>query len=212
MRYYLDTEFIEHATGIELLSLGIVSEKGESFYAENTAVDLRLADKWVGENVLPYLGKDNNFQYGMHGTHYYGDTTTCQGDYSYIHQEILNFLKEDDKPEFYAYYGAYDWVVFCKIFGRMIDLPKKFPMYVRDLKQILDEKIETISDNWFMDNDLFMETAWKDYYVADAVIEEETKLRWIKSHDNYPKAAQEHHALADAKWNLELHHFIKKYL
>ncbi len=38
-------------------------------------------------------------------------------------------------PTFIADYGAYDWVVFCRLFGRMIDLPKYFPMYVVDLQQ-----------------------------------------------------------------------------
>ena len=43
-----------------------------------------------------------------------------------------------DKPEFYAYYADYDWVVFCWLFGRMVDLPEGFPMYCIDLKQELD--------------------------------------------------------------------------
>lgn len=43
-------------------------------------------------------------------------------------------------PEFYAYYGDYDWVVFCWLFGRMIDLPKGFPCYAKDLQQIFDDK------------------------------------------------------------------------
>lgn len=30
-------------------------------------------------------------------------------------------------PEFYGYYCDYDWVVFCWLFGKMIDLPKDFP-------------------------------------------------------------------------------------
>ncbi len=46
--------------------------------------------------------------------------------------------------EFYAYYADYDWVVFCWLFGRMVDLPKGFPMYCRDLKQIYDEKVELL--------------------------------------------------------------------
>jgi hypothetical protein len=44
------------------------------------------------------------------------------------------------QPEFYAYYSAYDWVAFCWIFGRMLDLPKGFPMYCKDLKQMMDDK------------------------------------------------------------------------
>jgi len=43
------------------------------------------------------------------------------------------------QPEFYAYYADYDWVVFCSLFGRMIDLPKGFPMYCKDLKQYFDD-------------------------------------------------------------------------
>src|SRR5690606_11798062 len=43
------------------------------------------------------------------------------------------------KPEFWGYYADYDWVVFCQLFGRMMDLPKGFPMYCRDIKQLCDE-------------------------------------------------------------------------
>lgn len=41
---------------------------------------------------------------------------------------------------FYGYYSDYDWVVFCWLFGRMIDLPEGFPMYCIDLNQTLNEK------------------------------------------------------------------------
>ena len=51
--------------------------------------------------------------------------------------EISDKTKE---PEFYAYYAGYDWVAFCWIFGKMMQLPKGFPMYCKDLKQIMDEK------------------------------------------------------------------------
>ena len=43
-----------------------------------------------------------------------------------------------DNPEFWAYYGAYDWVCLCQLFGPMINLPKGWPMYARDLKQLVD--------------------------------------------------------------------------
>lgn len=43
-----------------------------------------------------------------------------------------------DPPEFWAYYADYDWVVFCQLFGTMMDLPDGFPMYCRDIKQECD--------------------------------------------------------------------------
>jgi hypothetical protein len=44
----------------------------------------------------------------------------------------------EEKPEIWAYYADYDWVVFCQLFGTMMDLPKGFPMYCRDIKQWCD--------------------------------------------------------------------------
>ena len=55
MKYFLDTEFIESAVGIELISIGIISEKGDTYYAESTSFDQRNADKWVEDNVLSKL-------------------------------------------------------------------------------------------------------------------------------------------------------------
>lgn len=52
--------------------------------------------------------------------------------------------KSSKHPEFYAYYADYDWVVFCWLFGKMVDLPNRFPMYCIDLKQALETKIEEL--------------------------------------------------------------------
>ena len=56
-------------------------------------------------------------------------------------------LREEStaKPEFWGFYADYDWVVFCQIFGTMMDLPKGWPMYCRDLKQVLDENPEFLT-------------------------------------------------------------------
>jgi hypothetical protein len=89
------------------------------------------------------------------------------------------------QPEFYAYYADYDWVVFCWIFGKMIDLPKGFPWYCRDLKQILDEK----------QNELI-----KIHGKIDVVK--------IKEFNGYPKQTNEHNALDDAIFNKALHNFL----
>ncbi len=48
-------------------------------------------------------------------------------------------LYDNFKPEFYGYYSDYDWVVFCWLFGKMIDLPKGFPMFAFDIQQQIEE-------------------------------------------------------------------------
>ncbi len=61
-----------------------------------------------------------------------------------------NEFREKFPIDFYGYYSGYDWVVFCQLFGRMIDLPKGFPMYMRDLKQMMDER--NLSKEWKQEN------------------------------------------------------------
>ena len=89
-----------------------------------------------------------------------------------------------ESPEFYTFYGDYDHVVFCSLFGTMMDLPKSFPMYSHDLKQTLDEKA------------LELQPESKD-------------TSWLSLCQDYPKQnSVEHHALNDAKFNFELYKFL----
>ena len=120
MKFFLDTEFIECGClfPIELLSIGIVSEDGREFYAEVADADLSHANDWVKENVLPHLNGSKLAR-------------------NMLARAVRMFIG-DGKPEFWGYYADYDWVVFCQIFGAMIDLPKGWPMYCRDIKQLCD--------------------------------------------------------------------------
>jgi hypothetical protein len=137
MKYFLDTEFIEKPGSIQLVSIGIAGEDGRTFYAENTSFDEREADDWVRENVLnklkfwPYRAPFKSVA-DLKSFESYGPIT-------WIKDRIIEFFKDDPHPTFYGYYADYDWVIFCWIFGKMIDLPACFPKYCRDLKQMLDE-------------------------------------------------------------------------
>lgn len=44
------------------------------------------------------------------------------------------------QPTFIGYFSSYDWVLFCSLFGRMIDLPHGFPMFPIDVKQMMEER------------------------------------------------------------------------
>jgi hypothetical protein len=71
----------------------------------------------------------------------------------------------------------------------MIDLPKGFPKYCRDLKQMLDEKVENTCRH--------SKEEFKD-----------ALKRW-QEFPTYPKQFNEHNALADARWNKALFEFIE---
>ena len=44
MRYFYDTEFIEDGTTIQLVSIGIVSKRGEEYYAVSTDFEPQRAN------------------------------------------------------------------------------------------------------------------------------------------------------------------------
>lgn len=115
--------------------------------------------------------------------------------------------------EFYAYYADYDWVAFCSLFGKMIDLPEGFPMYCKDLKQGLDEKVEQLK--WMYGRDIWSNSLRSVRTIGKGQTQEkdrpatfDEKLKALKELKEYPKQTNEHNALADAKWNKELHKFL----
>ena len=177
MRYWFDTEFIEDGKTIDLISIGIVAEDGRMYYAVSTQFNrVKLFDNpWLVEHVAPHLPWDP-LPPGTPLT-----WVTAEPDWSSewwkdrakIARDIQAFCdpQKYGKPEFWAYYADYDWVALCQLFGRMIDLPRDWPMWCRDIKQL----------------------AWM---LGDPKLPEQGK--------------DEHHALADARWNREAFEFLAR--
>ena len=161
MKYFFDTEFIEgfhrplfgkRRHFIDLISIGIVCEDGREYYGVSTDFNPNDADEWVKKNVISKLPH-------RHADHYDSPRIRREAELwkpqSTIARETLEFFgcwrdqhfwRATEGIEVYAYYADYDWVLLCSLFGRMIDLPKGFPMYCRDLKQMMDER--GLSDQW----------------------------------------------------------------
>jgi hypothetical protein len=118
MKFWFDTEFHEDGRTINLISIGVVAEDGREYYAEAQGAHIIASQSdWLRANVLPHLTGQRK-----------------QG--SIIANELIEFMGE--KPEIWAYYADYDWVALCWLFGTMMQLPKGWPMYCRDLKQWCD--------------------------------------------------------------------------
>jgi len=139
MRYFVDTEFIEDGKTIDLISIGIVAEDGREYYAISKEFDASRADEWVKVNVLAQLPETKTsvrpmgpFLRGMYIDYHYPPEYKTREE---IKAGILEFVNEDE-PEFWANYAAYDWVVLCQLFGKMIDLPKGWPYFCRDIQQL----------------------------------------------------------------------------
>lgn len=138
MRYFFDTEFIEDGKTIDLISIGIVAEDGREYYAISADFDLSNANGWVKENVLkqlPRLSYSLSVEESRTGLTLDDKLPHPYKKRSKIRDEVLSFIGQDS-PEIWAYYAAYDWVVLCQLFGTMMDLPKGWPMFCLDVKQL----------------------------------------------------------------------------
>ena len=53
--YFFDTEFTGLRKDTTLISIGIVSDTGDRFYAELTDYNESMCDEWIEKNVLDHL-------------------------------------------------------------------------------------------------------------------------------------------------------------
>jgi hypothetical protein len=206
---------------IQLVSISIVCEDGREYYAISNEYNPDDANYWVKVKVLAPIMRlnvpdkirrqthiDKLVRFKVHG---------AKSNYR-IACDILEFIYDPDglglkewlgftddyftelrsmvvdeavRPEFYADYADYDWVLFCSLFGSMADLPKSFPMYCKDLNQSLDE--------------LAKRKAKKDCISVDEA------LVLLKKDERFPKNENEHNALSDARYNFELYKFIGEF-
>lgn len=201
-KYFMDCEFLEGKQDkrflgikygetkptIDLISIGLVCENGNKYYAISKDFNLKEAwnrydlkpdinnggmkkEYWIRENVLKpiydelfmKIVSDDNMLTGDEYVYFtyssfktlikrYGKTNKQIGteikDFIYKTTTNLSFQSTENQIKywgkevpikFYGYYADYDWVVFCWLFGKMIDLPKGFPMFAFDIQQQIEE-------------------------------------------------------------------------
>jgi hypothetical protein len=149
-RLFYDTEFIEDGRTIDLISIGIVAEDGREYYAvaSDAPWDRIRESDWLVRNVLPSLPvtgrtsldaylKNSPNSFPRPSISFVGpDVTNTQvKPRQVIANEVRDFILAKPDPQLWAWYGAYDHVVLCQLWGRMIDLPEGVPMWTNDLKQ-----------------------------------------------------------------------------
>lgn len=143
MRYFFDTEFHEDGFSIDFISIGIVAEDGREFYAVSSEFDTRRVAKndWLMANVMSSIKHDCFIVSDWDGTPFVRDifvTDPAVRTRHDIAQDIVDFIGADNHAELWAWYSAYDHVCLAQLFGIMLDLPSKVPMYTNDIKTLCD--------------------------------------------------------------------------
>lgn len=117
MRYFYDAEFGVTAPEVTLVSLAFVAEDGREYYAVSSEFDPMAVHPWVRDNVLPQLPPPATWK-----------------PRARIRDEVAEFLGAD--PVLWAWFGAYDHVALCQLWGTMPELPRALPRFTMDVRQL----------------------------------------------------------------------------
>lgn len=116
MRIFFDTEFTGLHQLTTLISIGCVSEDGRTFYAESTDYDQTQVDSWLTENVIAHLWHRGSPTVGEWCVDNSQHLSFC-GTRQQIRGALRDWLVQFDQTEMWSDCLAYDWVLFCELFG-----------------------------------------------------------------------------------------------
>ena len=129
MNVYFDTEFTGLVPGTTLISIGMVTEKDERFYAEFTDFNELLCDDWIFENVIANLRQDHMRRKISNRVSVIEDETYVVGDSVYIRAILEEWLadqadiSEDKRIQLVGDVCHYDMVLLANLFGGSRKLP-----------------------------------------------------------------------------------------
>jgi hypothetical protein len=129
-RLWFDTEFIDTGSSLRLLSIGVVRDDDETYYAEAQGTSVQSASPWVRDNVLPHMAR-----FSRHAREQWPSSPIKPRHE--IAQDLIAFAGE--KPEWWGYMSAYDWVLVSQLYGPLVRRPEGWPFFAYDVAQFFDQ-------------------------------------------------------------------------
>jgi len=116
-KVFFDTEFTGLHQNTTLVSIGLVAETGETFYAEFTDFDKSQVNDWLQENVIDRLYLEDGKYTGN------PKEWTIKACTEFVKAALTEWFAKFDKVEIWSDCLSYDWVLFCQIFGHAFNIP-----------------------------------------------------------------------------------------
>lgn len=152
-KLFFDLEFTGLHQKTTIISLGIVSECGKTFYAEFSDYDKNQINEWLQKNVINNLIMSEPLE-GEHeyysakrvndGTDvkdlYDSYSVQLRGNIEVIKKELQRWLGQFKEVEFWGDCLSYDWVLFCEIFGGAMKIIENVYYIPFDISTLFKEK------------------------------------------------------------------------
>lgn len=137
MIFFLDTEFTSLTQQAQLLSIAIVDENENVFYAEFTDYDSDNISEWINENVISqfFLSSEKTLT---------SSSIFIKGNTELVKYELVKWLEayKNTTCKFIADVYMYDWVLFAELFGGALHLPTFIDFMPIDFATLLFAKNE----------------------------------------------------------------------
>jgi hypothetical protein len=145
MKIFFDTEFTGLHQNTSLISIGLITEHGETFYAECGDFDHLQVDDWIKKNVI------SNLKFYRKGCREWcscdtqdfrrnDSKTEAFGHKGFIAERLAGWLSGYDKVEMWSDCLSYDWVLFNQLWGHAFNIPKNVYYIPFDLSTLFKIK------------------------------------------------------------------------
>jgi hypothetical protein len=148
-KVFFDTEFTGLHQNTTLISIGLISECGKTFYAEFNDYDKTQIDEWLQNNVInnlkfkePKQGEDEYYvatrseENKVPNDLYKSFSIELRDETSIIKHQLLQWLEQFEQVEIWSDCLSYDWVLFNQIFGHAFNIPKNVYYIPFDLSSL----------------------------------------------------------------------------
>ncbi len=136
---YFDTEFTGLHQHTTLISIGCVSQGGAEIYCEFTDYNKDQVNDWIEKNVIANLTLEPP---GKSNVSVGGPYSWFCGNTAYIRTELDKWLSQFENVQMVSDCLAYDWVLFCQIWGHAFSVPANISPAPRDINQELADFLE----------------------------------------------------------------------
>ena len=119
MKVFFDTEFTGLHQNTTLISIGCVAEDGRTFYAEFDDYARDQCDDWIKNHVIANL-----LYKGEYGPFAGTSEWFMRSDKRIIRAVFSLWLSQLGSVEMWSDCLAYDWVLFCELFGGAFHIPQ----------------------------------------------------------------------------------------
>jgi hypothetical protein len=136
-KVFFDTEFTGLHQNTTLISIGLISECGKTFYAEFNDYDKTQIDEWLQNNVInnlkfkePKQGEDEYYiatrseENKVPNDLYKSFSLELRDETSVVKHQLLQWLEQFEQVEIWSDCLSYDWVLLNQIFGHAFNIPK----------------------------------------------------------------------------------------